>query len=94
MVLVPMPSMRGAQRDQKIREILHMRLGRDVAQMAGTVRRYRGHQRVFRGRHAWLVEETSAPLRRGQRIPAGRGDHRGAEFVRMPEDAYRDAAGR
>ena len=48
----------GAERDQEMREVLHMRLGGGVAQIGGAMRRHRGHQRVFRGRHAGLVEEN------------------------------------
>ena len=71
----------GAERDQEMGEILHVRLGGDVAQMRGAVRRHRGHQCVFRGRHAGLVEEDVGALEAAaaEFQPVG-GDHRGAEL--------------
>ena len=71
----------GAERDQEMREVLHMRFGGDVAQISGAMRRHRGDQRVFGGRHAGLVEEdVGAPELAGPEFqPVGGGD-RGAEL--------------
>jgi len=78
-----------------MREVLDMRLGSDVAQMAGAVRRHRGHQCVFRGRHAGLVEEDVGALETeaAEFQPVG-CDHGGAELFERQKNGCRDAAGR
>ena len=76
----------GAKRDQEMREVLHMRLGSDVAQMGGAVRRHRGHQRVFGGGHAGLVEKNvGADEARGAEFQPVGCDHGGAELFERQE---------
>ena len=51
-----------AERDQEMREVLHMRFGGDVAQIAGAVGRDRGDQGVLGRGHAGFVEENVRAL--------------------------------
>ena len=62
----------GAERDQEMREVLHMRLGGGVAQIGGAVGGDRRDQRIFGGGDARLVEEdVGAPQLASRGIPAG-----------------------
>ena len=81
-----MPSILRAERDQEMREILHMRLGRGIAQIGGAVRRDRRDQRVLGRRDAGLVEKDVGALElRGAKLqPVGRG-HGGAELLEGQE---------
>lgn len=51
-----------AERDQEMGEILHMRLGGNVAQVSRAVGGHRGDQRVFGGGDAWLVKKYIGAL--------------------------------
>ncbi len=75
-----------SERDQEMREILHMRLGGDVAQIGRAVRGDRGHQCVLGRGDARLVEEdVGAPQFRGTELqPVGRL-HRGPELFEGQE---------
>ena len=66
----------GAERDQEMREVLHMRLGGGIAQVSGAVGSNRCDQRVFGSRHAGLVEEDVGALQPSgtEFQPVGRGD--------------------
>src|SRR6202043_3566101 len=55
----------GPERDQEMREVLHMRLGGDVAQMAGAMGSDRGRPRLFGSSHARLVEEDVGAFEAG-----------------------------
>ena len=73
MVLVPMPSMSRAERDQEIGEVLHMRLGGGVAQVGRALGRDGRDQRVLGGGDAGLVEEDvgAVQLRGAEFQPVG-----------------------
>ena len=66
----------GAQRDQEVREILHMRLGRRITHVRGAVGDDRGHQRIFGRSDTGLVEKDIRTLqaRAAQLKPGGCGD--------------------
>ena len=61
-VLVPIPSICGAQRDEELRQILHVRLAGRVAEHRRAAGRGRDHQRVLRRRDARLVEKDIGAL--------------------------------
>ena len=62
-----------AQRDEEMREVLHVRLGGGVAQRRRAVRRDGRHQRVLGRRDARLVEEDVGALQsRGAEFAAAR----------------------
>ncbi len=78
--------MLGAQRDQEMREVLDVRLGRGIAQVGDAVGRDRGDQRVLGGGDAGLVEEHvgAAELRAAELQTVG-GDDGRAELLEGQE---------
>ena len=54
----------GAERDEKMTEILHVRLARRVAQDRRSGRRHGSHEGVLGAGDAWLVEEHVGPAER------------------------------
>ena len=75
-----------AERDQEMREVLHMRLGGGVAQIGGAVGGDGCDQRVFGGGDAGLVEEHVGALQlgRAELQPMRRGDG-GAQLLEGEE---------
>ena len=57
----------GAERDEEMTEILHVRLARRVAENGRPARRDRGHERVLGARDARLVEEDVGAAKAGRR---------------------------
>src|SRR6266850_2292759 len=75
-----------AERDQEMREVLHMRLGGGVAQERGAVGGDRCDQRVFGGGDARFIEEYVGALQLGRAEfqPVRRGDG-GAQLLEGKE---------
>ena len=73
------------QRHQEMREVLHMRLGCDIAQMRGAVGGDRGHQRILGGGYAGFVEENIRALETdgAEFQPVGGGDGSAELFERQ-----------
>ena len=72
----------GAERDQEMREILHVRFGGGIAQIGGTVGGDRRDQRVFGGGDTRLVEEDVGALElRGTKLQPVRGGDGGAQLL-------------
>ncbi|MGY4432401.1 hypothetical protein ACVWWO_004878 [Bradyrhizobium sp. F1.13.1] len=76
MVLVADALDLSAERDQEVGEVLHMRLGRGVAQIGGAFGGDGRDQRVLGRGHAGLVQEHvgAGQLRSAEFEPVGRGD--------------------
>ena len=76
----------GAERDQEMRKVLHMRFGGDVAQIRGAVGGNRRHQRILGRGDAGLIEKDVRALQaRAAQFQSRRCRNRGAELLEGEE---------